>query len=56
MYLFSISATALFKLVKIRNYLNMIKKIIMYLLDGIYSFIKIMSMTTVKPLEKIYTE
>lgn len=47
MYLVYVSAAELFKLVKIQNYLNMIKEIIMCLLDSIYSILKIMSMKTV---------
>ena len=43
---------AWFTLVKIRNYLNVIEKIIMCLLDSIYSIVKIMNMMTVYPLVK----
>lgn len=52
MYLFYVSVIALFKLVKIRNSLNMIKKIIMCSPDGIYSVIKIMNTKTVYLLGK----
>lgn len=51
-HVFYVYVTVLFKLVKIRNFLNKIKKIV-HLLDGLYSVIKNMNINTYlgKPIQ-----